>query len=221
MKNIFFFSLALLNGAFIVAGGDLPTPTRSPLTIPKILVTVATQTTNALEIKTATRLAAIKDMATAPADSYSGFVDKDSSCHYRPYSPVSPDSPSSPIKDKATAPADSYSGYVDEDSVHSVLPKSLAAQIVMHKIESKNNPLQRSAATKEITTLVNSGKPVTAPADSYSGYQDNSLSNTFENLASALSDSYGAYIPDEQVTAPADSYSYYIENTSSPLSDSY
>jgi hypothetical protein len=166
-------------------------------------------------------MAAVKDMATAPADSYSGFVDEDSSYNHRPYSPVSPNSPGCPIKNMATAPEDSYSGYIDEDSVHSVLPKNLAAQIVTHKIEPKNNQLQRSPAIKEITTLVNSGKAVTAPSDSYSGYQNNSLATIFENPASALSDSYDAYIPDERVTAPADSYSDYIENTSEPLSGSY
>jgi hypothetical protein len=183
MKNTLFFSLALLNGAFLVAGGDVPT------------------------IKQAVKLQKIEvrnEPILAPSDSYSSYAEEDSSYNHRPYSP------NNPIKDMATAPADSYSNYADEDSIHSTtLSKNIAAQIVAHKIEPKNNPLQRSASTKKITTLPSSGEPITAPADSYSDYQDNSLSNTFENLASALSDSYGAYIPDEKVTAPVDSYSGY------------
>jgi len=188
MKNIFFFSIALLNGALLVAGDDVPTPTKSPLTIPKILVTVATQTTNTLEIETATLIAAVKDMAEAPRDSYSGFIYEDSSYKHRPYSPVTPNSPGCPIKNMATAPADSYSGYVDEDSaLENALSKNLAAQIVINKVEEKNNPIQQQSAAKK---------------DSIFDQFSRALGTT--DLARAFSDSYGSYIPDEKAADPVE-----------------
>lgn len=55
---------------------------------------------------------------------------------------------------------------------------------------------------------------VTAPRDSYSGNQCNVFADTFENVATALSDSYGTYIPDPQpIKPPADIYSgYYCDS---------